>query len=326
MALVNGQIPGSLLVGLATAPPQTLEAVAARQWDALARSVQNVYGWLPVLTDSYRPLSVQRNLLYTRYDHTYRPGLTVANGGVRYYEGKTWYRKPGFATVATPGNSNHGWGKAVDVSALNGFNGTRYHQLKQLAGIFGYSNAAGATINEPWHWEFTGSYLRTTPITSTSTEGFLMALTSAEQDQVLNLLQNIAGWIYLGGAGVNAGDAAGGTIAQRTINMDRQLTGAQGNSVNAIQALNVLLERSAVLLARTEDIERLDTATNAVVKVAVRQEVADTKSLLLSALPQLLSGAGSGAASEIDVAALAAALKDTLNDEFRQDLIARLSD
>lgn len=161
----NGQIPTGVLTALVTAPGQRLEATAARQWDALARSVLNLYGWMPLLTDSYRPYAVQERIFRERYTTTY---TEYAKGKVdrRVWQGKSWYRRPGTAAAAVPGTSNHGWGKAVDASALGGFGGARYAQLAGIAARFGYSNAAGRTIDEPWHWEFTGAFTVSNPITN----------------------------------------------------------------------------------------------------------------------------------------------------------------
>lgn len=212
MAYANGQFPSSAMSGLATAPGQALEGTAARQWDALAASVRNTYGWTPYLTDSYRPYSVQERIFLQRYDHQWRAGLTLRNGGIKHWRDRTWYKKPGVAVAASPGTSNHGWGIAVDCSGLGGFGGTRYAQLASLAGRFGYSNANGRAINEPWHWEFTGAYSVSNPvggwgsIDAPSTPGapapiipkdWLMALTDDEQRELLEL----ARYLKKGGEG-----------------------------------------------------------------------------------------------------------------------------
>lgn len=167
MAYANGKFPKSATVALTTAPGQRLEPTAARQWDALARSVQNTHGWLPVLTDSYRPYDVQERIFRDRYrqgNHRGKAGFTT---DVRYWGGQPWTRRSGTAAAAVPGTSNHGWAKAVDVSGLGGFNGTRFKQLAALAARFGYSNAEGRSVNEPWHWVFTGSYSVSKPIGGT---------------------------------------------------------------------------------------------------------------------------------------------------------------
>lgn len=228
----NGQIPASALTALATAPGQRLDATAARQWDALARSVQALHGWMPLLTDSYRPLDVQVRILRERYTTTplfSTAGLTQKNGGLRIYGGQTWYRRPGQATVAPPGTSNHGWGKAVDVSGLGGFGGARYAQLAALAARFGFTNTEGRSIGEPWHWGFTGAFTVSHPITSGGTvttptiPGAPAPLTpeddmTPDQDKALaralQILEGLDGYV-LGGRGRQADDLVLGVLPNR---------------------------------------------------------------------------------------------------------------
>lgn len=65
-----------------------------------------------------------------------------------------WRKKgsSGSTYVAQPGTSNHGTGKAIDVS------GTDAQQWIQNNGeIFGWSWDEGRSINEPWHFRFTGN-------------------------------------------------------------------------------------------------------------------------------------------------------------------------
>jgi LAS superfamily LD-carboxypeptidase LdcB len=67
-------------------------------------------------------------------------------------------RKPHLA--ATPGNSNHGWGLAVDM-AVGGWNGEVFRWLQANAHRYGWHHPPWARIDgskpEPWHWEYGGS-------------------------------------------------------------------------------------------------------------------------------------------------------------------------
>lgn len=164
MAFSNGAFPKSATTALATAPGQRLEPTAARQWDALALSVQHQHGWIPVLTDSYRPYSVQERIFRERY-RVQRSG-SGPYGDVRYWQGMRWVRVQG-AAAAVPGTSNHGWAKAVDCSGLGGFGGARYKQLAALAPRFGFTNTEGRSVGEAWHWVFTGTYSVSKPIGGT---------------------------------------------------------------------------------------------------------------------------------------------------------------
>lgn len=137
---------------LETAPGQQLAVGAAPAWDRLSRRVTASYGWVPVLTDSVRPYSVQVRIFLERYT----PQATGGGyyGDVRRWNGVRYVRMRGHAAAAVPGTSNHGLGLAVDVSGLNGFGGTKYLQLASVATSFGWTNDAGRTINEAWHWQY----------------------------------------------------------------------------------------------------------------------------------------------------------------------------
>lgn len=155
MGVVNGKIATGTLVNLEYARGQQLRADAADAWNRVNRDFKKRTGVNIDLTDSYRPYAVQVTLLKRNYDHKWRAGLTVRNGGIKYWDGRIWYKKPGYAVASTPGQSNHGWGIAVDAAGLGGFNGRYYAALAAVAGKHGWSNANGRAINEPWHWEYT---------------------------------------------------------------------------------------------------------------------------------------------------------------------------
>lgn len=88
------------------------------------------------LTDTYRPLKVQCNI----FDFD-------------YYEKTGKRRKKGTASTAaaTPGGSNHGWGRAIDIFPTNVQkwivdNGEKY----------GWTWNEGKAVNEPWHFTYCG--------------------------------------------------------------------------------------------------------------------------------------------------------------------------
>lgn len=209
--------------------------------------------------------------------------------------------------AATPGKSNHGWGLALDLgSRINLATSAEHEWMDANAHRYGWVNPAWARDSiasngqfEPWHWEYVpaldqhdgiGDAVTARPATPTQ-KGFLMALSDAQQEQLRLDVTNIAAWLFGGGAGVDAGTAARGTVAQRVINLDRQLTGAQDNDVNIVDAVGVLL-------ARTNDVLR-DAP------VPLRQEIADTKTMVTA----LVSRSG----PDVDEAALAAALAPLLS-------------
>lgn len=143
--IANGQRTIAQLRGLRSAPGQQLRPDAAPAWDRLAYACRDRFGWLPTLTDSYRPLTVQVALFRKRYRAG--PGFDT-----RTWNGQPWHRVTG-AAAAVPGTSNHGYGLAVDCTDLAqaGFYGLRYRQLVSIAAEYGWTNNEGRKVNEPWH-------------------------------------------------------------------------------------------------------------------------------------------------------------------------------
>ena len=56
--------------------------------------------------------------------------------------------------AAPPGYSNHQGGVAVDIGGVGPFGSTAYNWLARNAGRFGFSNAEGRRVGEPWHWVY----------------------------------------------------------------------------------------------------------------------------------------------------------------------------
>ena len=81
---------------------------------------------------------------------------------IRIWQGKKYYLKPGKAPSATPGNSDHGWGLAID--AANCYEGSAL--LTWLLGDgfmtsealkYGFTWAVADSNNpnfEPWHLQY----------------------------------------------------------------------------------------------------------------------------------------------------------------------------
>ena len=86
------------------------------------------------LTDSYRPLKVQCNIF--DFDH---------------YESTGKRRKKGTSgtPVATPGGSNHGWGRTIDISPSNVQKWIKDNGTK-------YGWCWGEVKSESWHFTFCG--------------------------------------------------------------------------------------------------------------------------------------------------------------------------
>ncbi|MFD6091325.1 M15 family metallopeptidase [Oerskovia sp. NPDC060338] len=144
----NGNLTAAERVTIPGLPAQALRADAADSWGR----VRAALGARANLTDSYRPLSVQRKIFLERYEP--RASGAGPYGDVRHYAGTRYVRMRG-AAAAVPGTSDHGLGLAVDVFALTSFTSEHYRALAKVAHIHGWNNDAGVKINEPWHWEYT---------------------------------------------------------------------------------------------------------------------------------------------------------------------------
>lgn len=128
----NGFLPDSVLCPLWQAPGQRLRADAAAAFNRMSQAYASSAGGPLCVTDSYRS--------YDRQVSVYR-------------------RKPQLA--ATPGTSEHGWGKAVDLcGGVERFGSDAYLWMRANAGRFGFVHPGwaepGGSKPEPWHWEWSG--------------------------------------------------------------------------------------------------------------------------------------------------------------------------
>ena len=145
----NGTLTSSELAGVYGV--HRLRSDAAASWLRLC----NHFGRQIAITDSYRPLALQKKIFLERYT----PAKTGAGpfGDVRFYAGVRYARVRG-AAAAVPGTSNHGLGLALDVAdGVNRGSGEAWDWLNRYAGVFGWSNPAWAKTKnyfEPWHWEY----------------------------------------------------------------------------------------------------------------------------------------------------------------------------
>jgi hypothetical protein len=128
----NGKIPVAGLCPLFGAPGQSLRPRAAAAFNAMSIAYQRDTGSPICVTDSYRSYAAQ-----------------VA---VKAAKGK-W--------AATPGRSEHGMGRAVDLcGGINSFGTPAHLWMKQNAPLYGWFHPDWAeptgSLPEPWHWEFAG--------------------------------------------------------------------------------------------------------------------------------------------------------------------------
>jgi len=135
---VNGFIPDTLLQPLSSAPGQRLRPQPAAAFDAMSLAYARSPGTPLCVTDSYRSYAAQVDL---------------------------FRRKPSLA--ATPGTSNHGLGRAVDMcGGVESFGSPAHRWMQAHAGEFGWVHPSwaepGGSRPEPWHWEYVGPAL--TPV------------------------------------------------------------------------------------------------------------------------------------------------------------------
>lgn len=147
MAYANGQIPTSAMSALSVGG--FLLPSAAQNFELWrAHAVKDGYNLtITSAADAFRTYAIQERIFRDRYTTTYLPGRPT-----KRWNNVTWYLKPGQATAAVPGTSNHGKGLAVDVRNAGGFGGSFYQWMSQTGPLYGWSNSEGRSINEPWHW------------------------------------------------------------------------------------------------------------------------------------------------------------------------------
>ena len=128
----NGQIPPSNLCPLVGSDDEFLVPDAAAAFNAMSRAYAKDSGRLLCVTDGYRSYAEQ-----------------VAIKAIR----GPW--------AATPGTSEHGFGRALDLcGGVNDYSNPAHLWLKQNAALYGWFHpswaAQGGSLPEPWHWEFAG--------------------------------------------------------------------------------------------------------------------------------------------------------------------------
>lgn len=188
----NGKLDPSSLKRLSVGGYLTPGAADAFEGLRSAGSRAGVNVTITSTADAYRLYAIQERIFTERYQTTY---IEYAKGRVdkRSWQGRDWFRRPGTAAAAVPGTSNHGWGLAVDIANVGGFNSTFYRWLIETGPRFGFTNDEGHSVGEAWHWVYsptvhasnggnTTAPGTTTP--TTPTEGTDMPLTNDEIDRI----------------------------------------------------------------------------------------------------------------------------------------------
>ncbi len=128
----NGQIPPSHLCPMVGSTDEFLIPEAAAAFNAMSKAFAKDTGQLICVTDGYRSFAEQ-------------VAVKAARG--------PW--------AATPGTSEHGLGKAVDLcGGVQDYSQPAHLWLVHNAALFGWYHpswaAQGGKLPEPWHWEYVG--------------------------------------------------------------------------------------------------------------------------------------------------------------------------
>jgi hypothetical protein len=128
----NGKIPVAGLCPLVGAVGQSLRPGAAAAFNAMSIAYEKDTGSAICVTDSYR---------------SYAEQLAVKEERGRW--------------AATPGRSEHGMGRAVDLcGGIENFGSPAHLWMKQNAPLYGWFHPDWAeptgSLPEPWHWEYAG--------------------------------------------------------------------------------------------------------------------------------------------------------------------------
>jgi peptidoglycan hydrolase-like protein with peptidoglycan-binding domain len=165
----NGKLPADLLVKIGVGSAR-MEKTAARAFMAMFAEARRA-GFDIRHVGDYRPFDQQLNLFLSRYEPTSLSNYSVTPSSRRKkwvdakkygYNSVYWVKKkingsyP--ATAATPGNSNHGWGLALDIaeeydndSAPDPIRTSFVNWLCDNAFRYGIS---AELQSEVWHWRY----------------------------------------------------------------------------------------------------------------------------------------------------------------------------
>jgi hypothetical protein len=140
----NGRLPDSALKSVGGANKLAVEAA-----DAYLRMVEDMKkeGLNPRLTSSYRTYEAQSAI----FDWQYYVSTGGSLNDTRPKPGAKRFKINTNQSVAAafPGNSNHGWGKAIDIQPK-----AVQDWIKKNGVKYGWSWYEGRSVNEDWHFTY----------------------------------------------------------------------------------------------------------------------------------------------------------------------------
>lgn len=292
----NGFVPSSALAPLDGQPGCFLRADAAAAWNAGRAEVKRRTGIVLMVRGWNRTYAEQVTFYLQRH--------RLAKAGERvccYWQDRP-YVFTGTAHAAPPGTSNHGWGLAVDVidfGNVGDFSNPRRVKAFPILAQYGWTDHEGrGEIREPWHlvWNPSSAYAVNNPIG--------------------------------GGGNVPSPTIPGtpGPIAPEE-DMDAAQNAALGETWNLTKRNAQILE--ALVEYVLDPKGRGNKADSRVLGAIPDLRNADgtVATVLTTAEGQILRNdiaAVTGADGQVDVAALAAALKDSLGAAVADELANRL--
>jgi hypothetical protein len=175
--------------------------------------------------------------------------ITPGPNGYRWYEAQVDAKKDACARgrcgdAADPGDSSHGgqW-RGTETCAIDVTNWADipWKTFERLAEKWGF-----IVLFFPWEkWHIIDPNPWVTPsatgaggaedVGMTSEEWRQFQVLAGNVNEIKTAVANINAWISEGGPGVEKGAAKPGTVAARVINVDRQVTGADGQQINLVQ-------------------------------------------------------------------------------------------
>lgn len=146
---IKKEIPGKLPAYLLTpaAGGGKMHWIACAAWNSMVEKAKAEGVVLKPTSsgDTYRDYEMQKRGFLQRYQLE-----DTGTGATKTFEGKTWYKKKGMATLATPGKSQHNLGLAVDVHSAG--EPKRLNWLVANVKEFGFSWEV--VPEEPWHLRY----------------------------------------------------------------------------------------------------------------------------------------------------------------------------
>lgn len=129
--------------------PQDAQYRLRADAESSLQQVIDLWGKEPTINSAWRSFETQRDIFVDRYTPGEHGGGDFCD--VRTWNGTRYIRTSDLGPAAIPGTSNHGAGLAYDFGGWTGFDDPDRLRFLDLAGDFGWDDAEGCRVGEPWH-------------------------------------------------------------------------------------------------------------------------------------------------------------------------------